>query len=271
MLHRKIKIQHENETGALITYILDNYPEIDANRKRPMVIICPGGGFGKITNKDAEPVAIRLNTLGFHACVLKYSIKPAVFPTQLCQLAKAVGIIRDHADEWNVAADKIIVMGFSAGGHLAACLGVFWNKGVLAEKVAYSKEQIKPNGMVLGYPVITSGEYSHRGSFQTLLGDRHQEEELLDLLSLEKQVTKDTPPTFLWHTYTDAVVPVENSFLFAKALRENHVSLEMHIYPRGPHALSLGTEETMNKENESTLQPAVANWIEMAGRWIKEI
>lgn len=269
MLHEKIEIKHEQDTAALYTYILDNPPEIDANRKRPMIIICPGGGYQFTSEREAEPVAIRLNGMGFHTCFLKYSVKPAVFPTALIQLAKAVGKVRDHADEWNVDTNKIIVLGFSAGGHLAASLGVFWDKEFLAELLDYSKEQITPNGLVLCYPVITSGPHAHRGSFQSLLGDKCQIEERLDQVSLEKQVTAKTPPTFLWHTYTDIAVPVENSFMFAEALLKHKVPLEMHIYPNGVHGLSLGTEETKRADNELHLQPEVANWIEMAGRWIK--
>ncbi|MEH7013104.1 alpha/beta hydrolase [Neobacillus niacini] len=269
MLHEKIEINYEQDTGTLYTYILDNSPEIDSNRKRPMIVICPGGGYQFTSEREAEPVAIRLNGMGFHACVLNYSVKPAVFPSALCQLATVIGMLRERAEEWNVDTNKIIVLGFSAGGHLAASLGVFWDKEFLAEKLKYSKEQLTPNGLVLCYPVITSGPNAHRGSFQALLGDKCQEDEHLDLISLEKQVTANTPPTFLWHTFADISVPVENSFMFAGALLKNKVPLEMHIYPNGIHGLSLGTDETAKVDNELHLQPDVANWIEMAGRWIK--
>ncbi|MEH6994674.1 alpha/beta hydrolase [Neobacillus drentensis] len=192
MLHEKIEIKHEQDTATLYTYILDNFQEIDSNRKRPMIVICPGGGYQFTSEREAEPVAIRLNGMGFHACVLKYSVKPAVFPSALCQLAKTIGKIRDQAEEWNVDTNKIIVLGFSAGGHLAASLGVFWDKEFLTEKLEYSKEQIVPNGLVLCYPVITSGPNAHSGSFQALLGDKCQNDEHLDMVSLEKQVTANT-------------------------------------------------------------------------------
>ncbi|WHY02877.1 alpha/beta hydrolase [Neobacillus sp. DY30] len=269
MLHEKIEITHEQDTATLYTYILDNSPDIDANRKRPMIVICPGGGYRFTSDREAEPVAIRLNGMGFHTCILRYSVKPSVFPTALCQLAKAVCKVRDHAEEWNVDTNKIIVLGFSAGGHLAASLGVFWDKEFLTNKLELSKEQITPNGLVLCYPVITSGQNAHRGSFEALLGEKCKDDEYLNLVSLEKQVTANTPPTFLWHTFTDIAVPVENSFTFAEALLNNKVSLEMHIYPNGVHGLSLGTEETKRVDNEMHIQPEVVNWIEMAGRWIK--
>lgn len=269
MLHEKLEIKHEQNTATLYTYILDNSPEIDPNRKRPMIVICPGGGYQFTSEREAEPVAIRLNGMGFHSCVLKYSVQPAVFPSALCQLAKAVGKVRDHADEWNVDTNKIIVLGFSAGGHLAASLGVFWDKEFLTDKLEYSKEKITPNGLVLCYPVITSGKNAHRGSFEALLGEKCQDEENLNLVSLEKQVTANTPPTFLWHTFTDIAVPVENSFMFAEALLKNKIPVEMHIYPNGVHGLSLGTEETKRVDNDMHIQTEVTNWIEMAARWIK--
>jgi acetyl esterase/lipase len=268
MLHEKIEIKHEQESATLFTYILDNSPQIDPDRKRPLVVICPGGGYEYTSDREAEPIAIRLNGMGLHACILRYSVKPAVFPSALCQLANAIGLVREHAVEWNVDPNKVIVMGFSAGGHLAASLGVFWNNEIVTERITYTKEQIKPNGMILSYPVITSGPFAHRGSFDALLGEGHEDEKLLNLVSLENHVSIDTPPTFLWHTTTDEAVPVENSFLFGEAILKSKGSLEMHIYPKGVHGLALGTEETKSTVNQFRVLPEVANWIEMAGRWI---
>ncbi|MFS0863828.1 alpha/beta hydrolase [Fredinandcohnia sp. 179-A 10B2 NHS] len=271
MIHKTIDISHAGENATLTTYILNNSPQIDPNRKRPIVIICPGGGYQFTSDREAEPIAIQMNAMGFHACVLWYSVAPAVFPTALCQLASAIGQVREHAEEWNVDTTKIVVLGFSAGGHLAASIGVFWNKEFLTDLLPFSSEQIKPNGIVLCYPVISSGEYAHQGSFKALAGDKYGDRELLELLSLEKQVSQETPPTFLWHTATDLAVPVQNSTLFADALLKNNVSMEMHIYPRGAHGLSLGTEETKGLNNEASIQTDVVNWIDMVGRWINNI
>lgn len=268
MIHEKIELFHENEKADLYTYILDNSPGIDPNRKRPMVVICPGGGYKHTSDREAEPVAIQLLSQGFHASILRYSVEPATFPTSLCQLASAIGLIRENAENWNVDPNKIIVLGFSAGGHLTASLGVFWNKEFLTEQLSYTSDQIKPNGLILSYPVISSGQHAHSGSFQSLLGDQH-DEKLLELVSLEKQVSSETPPTFLWHTVTDASVPVENSILFAQALLQHKVAMEMHIYPEGVHGLSLGTEETQSIGKTTHIQPEVENWIEMTGRWVK--
>ncbi|WML43952.1 alpha/beta hydrolase [Neobacillus sp. PS3-40] len=269
MIHEIIDIRTEHSNAKLYTYILNNSPDIDSSRKRPTIIICPGGGYEFTSDREAEPIAIRMNAMGFNACVLRYSVRPAVFPTSLEELSMAVALIRKNAEQWHVDKNKVIAAGFSAGGHLAASLGVFWNKSFLAEALGISNEEIKPNGILLSYPVITSGTHAHKGSFAALLGDKY--DALLDEVSLEKQVTDQTPPTFLWHTHTDTTVPVENSFMFAEALMKNKVSLEMHIYPKGVHGLSLGIEETKKRDNELTLQPEVANWIEMAGVWIRNL
>jgi acetyl esterase/lipase len=266
MIHEVIDIVTENSTAKLYTYFLSYSPQMASGRKRPTVIICPGGGYEFTSDREAEPIAIKLNAMGIHACVLRYSVSPAVFPASLLELAAAVALVRKNAEEWNVDQDRIIAAGFSAGGHLAASLGVFWNESFLSEKLGVANEAIKPNGLLLSYPVITSGEYAHRGSFNALLGKGG--EEMLERVSLEKHVTEHTPPTFLWHTFTDEPVPVENSFLFANALLKKKISLEMHIYPQGAHGLSLGTEETRSPHNERSVQLEVANWIEMAGRWI---
>jgi len=118
-----------------------------------------------VSDREAEPIAIQMNAMGFHACVLRYSIHPAKFPTALTQLAKAVAYVRSHAKEWNVNSDKIVVTGFSAGGHLVASLGTLWQEQFLADIMQEPKENYKPDGLILSYPVITSGEYAHRDSF----------------------------------------------------------------------------------------------------------
>lgn len=269
MINKVIEIQTEQGNATLTTYILDNTPEIDENRTRPMVIICPGGGYHYVSDREAEPVAIQMVAMGIHACILRYSVFPAKFPTAITQLAKAVAYVREHAKEWNIKSDKILVAGFSAGGHLAASLGTLWNEKFLEDIMMMPKENYRPNGLILSYPVITSGEYAHRGSFEGLLQDSY--EEMVEQMSLEKRVTQFTPPTFLWHTFEDTVVPVENSLFFAQALNENKIPFELHIYPRGWHGLSLVNEETESKHTRESLPTECQNWITMAGAWVKKL
>ena len=176
-------------------------------------------------------------------------------------------MLRERADEWLIDENKIVIMGFSAGGHLAASYSCFWNKDFLSDALDCDKNLLKPNGLVLSYPVITSGEYAHRGSFLRLLGDKY--DELVEEMSLENQVTDDNPPTFLWHTVTDNAVPVENSLLFTKALKDGNISVELHLYSEGCHGLSLANEFTA--VNDSQIIPSCQSWVELAHQWMKKI
>jgi acetyl esterase/lipase len=269
MLHQKIEINVEQNIATLSTYLLENSQEIDKNRTRPLVIICPGGGYRFVSDREAEPVAIQLNAMGFHTCILRYTVFPAKFPIALTQLANAVVYVRQHAKEWNVNSDKIIIAGFSAGGHLAASMGTLWHEKFLEDIMEMPKENYQPNGMILSYPVITSGQYAHRDSIQALLQDRY--DELVDKMSLEKQVTEFTPPAFIWHTFEDNVVPIENALLFTQAMNEKKIPFELHVYPKGGHGLSLATEETRSIYDKGPLQSECQNWITMAGTWIRNL
>ena len=182
-----VKVKDTEEIGKLYTYFLDNSQEIDPNRVRPVIVICPGGGYGMVSDREAEPIAMRFLGAGYHAVILRYSVAPAAhYPTALRQLAWTVAYLREHAAEYHIDPNKVVVAGFSAGGHLAASYGVFWKKKTfLAEELGVDAEQLRPNGLLLSYPVITSGPKAHRGSFTKLLGDRY--DELVDEMSLENQ------------------------------------------------------------------------------------
>lgn len=250
---------------TLTTYLIDT-PEGLLVKKRPMVIICPGGGYNHLSVREGEFLALQFAAMGFHAAVMRYSVSPAVYPTQLTELAKAVALIRKNAKEWCVKEDGIFIQGSSAGGHLAASYGCFWKKEMLSAAAGVDSEMLRPNGLILSYPVITSGKYAHKGSFEMLLGKRHAV--LLEEMSLEKQVNADTPRTFLWHTFGDQTVPVENSMLFAWALKEQGIPFESHIYPKGCHGLGLGNELTCS-EGGKEIQPEVNTWISLAESFIK--
>jgi acetyl esterase/lipase len=269
MLYETINIEVNQCVGTLTTYILDNSVEIDQDRTRPLVIVCPGGGYRFVSDREAEPIAVQLNAMGFHAAILRYTVYPAMFPIAITQLAKAVACVRENAAKWHVQSDKIIVAGFSAGGHLAASLGTLWNEAFLEEMMQMPKENYRPNGLILSYPVITSGEFAHRDSFVALLQERY--DELIHSMSLENLVTENTPPAFLWHTFEDGLVPVENSLFFAKSLNAKKIPFELHVYPKGGHGLSLATEETRSMYDKGPLQSECQNWITMAGNWIRNL
>lgn len=200
---------------------------------RPLVLICPGGGYEFTFDRKAEAIAVQYIARGFHACVLRYSVVPAKFPQSLYELAWSIAYLRKHAAEYGIKPDKIIVAGFSAGGHLAASLGVFWDKDWLAKETELSAEQMKPNGLLLSYPVIASGKYAYRSSIENLM--RKKSKELEELLSLEHQVGKQVPPVFIWHTLTDRSIPIQNTLMFTEELVRNQVSVEVHIFPKGSH------------------------------------
>lgn len=264
----EIKVKGSLPETRLITYIQDHYQEINIE-SRPLVLVCPGGAYAYTSAREGEAFAMQFLAMGYHAAVLKYSCAPAVFPTSLTELASAMVLIRQNAEEWHVDPDKIIVLGCSAGGHLAASLGTLWDEDFLAEELGLEKSDhrlLRPDGLILCYPVITSGEFAHRGSFENLLGDR--EKELGQQLSLETRVSEKVPPVFIWHTYTDNAVPVENSLLFVSALRKFGVSTEFHMYPCGSHGLGLANRLTQAADG-SAVQEECTSWIPLVHTWME--
>ncbi len=267
--YKKIGVDNGGFQPTMTLYLPENSKEIDINRKRPTVVICPGGGYGMTSDREAEPIALKFLSEDCNTVVVRYSVAPARFPTQLLELAFAVAKVRENAEEWNVDVDKIFVMGFSAGGHLAASYSTLWNKDFIKEYFGFENGEHKPNGMILCYPVITSGEKAHRGSFDNLLGEKKDDPAMLELVSAEKQVNEDTPPAFIWHTFEDEVVPVENSLLMASALAEKKITSELHIFPHGWHGLSL-CNDTVYGEYTGFF-PETRCWVDMAVRWLKNL
>ena len=269
MIYKTLPIQVENYEATLTVYALDNFEEFSSNRIRPTIVICPGGGYHFTSKREGEAIAIQMNAAGIQAFVLEYSCAPAEYPIALLQLGKAIKTIREHANEWHVDTNRIVVAGFSAGGHLAAHFSENWAKDWVSERLQTTKEWIRPNGCLLSYPVITAGEYAHRGSMINLLGNQYSDE-MLEVVSLEKHINQDMPPVFLWHTFTDETVPLENSLLFVQALRKKNISTEFHLYPSGTHGLSLATKETDAGAGYS-LSPICEGWIHLATDWIHRL
>lgn len=272
MIHETYPIQVEGSLpdARLITYLQDGSDSM-AIKTRPLVLICPGGGYGYTSDREAEPIALAFLAMGYHAAVLRYSCAPAKYPTALLELAASILMIRENASKWQVDPDKIIVEGCSAGGHLAACLGMFWDEDFLAEAMGLGTGEhklLQPNGMILCYPVITSGEFAHRGSFQNLLGDR--EAELSAKLSLENQVSEKTPQAFIWGTFADQSVPMENSLLLVSAMRRAGIPVEYHLYPKGGHGLALATHLTETSDGRH-VQEECAIWVELAKNWMEHL
>ena len=272
MIHKKIEIKARGmeAVGNLYTYFLDSSFEMRPNEKRPVILMCPGGGYEMTSDREAEPMAMQFLAMGYHVAVLRYSVCPVRYPAALLQVAESVLYLKEHADEYHIDPEKIVVQGCSAGGHLAANYGIAWNSPFLTKLMGLENdsERLRVAGLLLCYPVITSGEKAHEESFRNLLGEQYEEKK--EELSLENQVTPDTPPTFLWHTATDETVPVENSLYFFQACLQQGVSAELHIYPVGGHGLSLANEETC-RANGIGVQKECQSWIGLAQTWLEEI
>ncbi|MGC4020071.1 MAG: alpha/beta hydrolase [Muricomes sp.] len=264
-----VRVEGSAPDTKFYAYILDNVKGDLHREARPMVILCPGGGYEKTSDREAEPIAMKLLARGYHVGILRYSVAPARFPTALLELAEVMKLVHEKQEEWQVDAGRIFVQGSSAGGHLAASLGVFWNKPFLYEMAQTIPEILRPRGLILSYPVITSdSEYINEQSFQNLLGNQYDAEK--EKVSIEKLVTSDMPPCFIWHTFTDETVPVENALLLTGALKKAGVSAELHIYPEGEHGLALG-DETTARADGSKICRTVQSWTDLLQVWLKSM
>ncbi|MBU3875567.1 alpha/beta hydrolase [Faecalicatena sp. AGMB00832] len=263
-----IKTEQSAPYARFHAYILDSSKQYQPDRIRPMIILCPGGGYEMTSDREAEPIAMRLLSMGYHVGILRYSVAPARFPTALLELAEVMKLVHENHEKWHVDWNQIFIQGSSAGGHLAASFGVFWNQPFLYEAAGTTPDILKPAGLILSYPVITSKKkYMHKSSFQCLLGSDYKEKK--KELSIERLVTSDMPPCFIWHTFTDPTVPVENSLLLAEALKKAGVSTELHIYPTGGHGFSLADETTSNPDGSSICEP-IQSWMKLLEVWLKQ-
>ena len=207
------------------------------------MVICPGGGYGGLAPHEGQGYAEWLAKSGVAGFVLKYRLGSGGYhhPAMLNDAARAIRMVRSRAAEWKVDPARIGVMGSSAGGHLASTILTHFDAGQADAADPIDRVSSRPDLGILCYPVITMGEFTHGGSKNNLLG-KDPSQELVDLLSNEKQVTPQTPPTFIFHTYADPGVPVENALLFAEALRKNKVPFDLHIYEKGGHGMGLGPQ-----------------------------
>jgi acetyl esterase/lipase len=208
------------------------------------VVICPGGGYGMLANHEGEHYARFLAENGIAGFVLKYRLGSDGYrhPAMLQDAARAVRIVRARAAEWNLDPKRIGIMGSSAGGHLASTLVTHFDAGTPASADPIERVSSRPDLGILCYAVITMGEFTHQGSKTNLLG-KDPTPEMIRFLSNELQVTPKTPPCFIWHTWEDTAVPVENSLQFTDALRKAGVPFDLHIYQKGEHGIGLGSGE----------------------------
>ena len=247
-----------------LTLYLPHGHDAQPQTQRPgLVIVLPGGGYHFKAAHEGEPIARRLNDAGIPAAVVQYRVAPYRHPTPSDDARRAIRLARHHAQEWGIDPTHIAILGFSAGGHCAATTATIQQPHCPYRLDDADTLPSRPDALILCYPVITSGKYAHRGSFDTLLGDRRNDKKLLREVSLEYAVTKKTVPAFIWHTRADKTVPVINSILFAEALSKKNIPYELHIYPDGWHGMTL-CREFLDTENEY-----IGDWVRSCEHWMK--
>ncbi len=271
MTSEKIYLYEDRRDVYLETFICDNSHEY-ARPTRPFMLVCPGGGYGACSAREAEPIARRYMGNGFNTAVLYYTVKPNIestideksgLPMATLEVARAISIIRDNAEKWHTAPDKIAVCGFSAGGHLAGSCGVYWDDERIQK--AIGKTNNNPNAMVLAYPVVTAMGPTHILSFNNLTSIMDLTEEDKKAWSLELNVKPTCPPTFIVHAIDDKVVPVNNALCLADALHKNGVEFELHVLPIGSHGFSLCENEVYPEDVNY-----VSRWIDWSVLWLKK-
>ncbi len=224
-----------NDIPTLTPYLPD-----PAQATGAAMVICPGGGYAHLAPHEGNDYALWLNQHGVTCFVLKYRLGSNGYrhPAMLQDAARAMRLVRSRAADWKIDPKRVGIMGSSAGGHLASTLMTHFDSGNTNATDPVERQSSRPDLGILCYPVITMGEYTHKGSRNNLLGT-HPSPELVRLLSNELQVTTNTPPCFIWTTFEDKTVPMENTLLFAEALRKNHVPFDLHVYQKGGHGMGL--------------------------------
>ena len=295
-----IKLYENREDVTLTTYVLPDSPDTLDGKKRPAILICPGGGYMSCSDKEGEPIALKFASMGYHTFVLRYSTysegkqegfpdlskqievkNMCLYPTQMREIGKAMLIIREHADEWLVDENRIALCGFSAGAHNAAMYATNWQTDTIAEYFHEDKEKFRPAAAILCY---TLSDYIFmrdnaknerplnvaffKASNTAFLGSSEPSEEMLDMVSPARHVTENTPPTYLWATATDELVPVQHSIRMAHALADQKIPFELHIFEEGPHGLALATPATAVAKTQ--LYPDAAKWADLAGCWLEK-
>ncbi len=283
-------------SGAYFTaYLLEDSKELLPGKKRPVMVIAPGGGYLFTSDREAEPIAMKFLSLGFHAVVLRYTTGDkegtvtGICKLALKELAYTVRCLRQNSDQWYIDKNKIAVCGFSAGAHLASSLGVHWHEKELSASLPVkqaSAEEIKPNALILGYGLldyqvmkeIAMKEADNealkdklaymRTVNRAMTGTEELSEDVIKEFSPSFWVSEKTPPAFLWHTAKDNLVFSENSLRFALALAKHKVPYELHVFQDGGHGLALANDVTANSADQINEDCEI--WFELAAKWLKK-
>jgi len=274
----------EGLSNAVLTaYIQDSFIDAKPIIHRPAVVICPGGAFIGITEKEAEPVALRFLSAGYQAFVLRYSIGAGMarFPAPFMDAAKAMMIVRENADRWSINPDQISICGFSAGGQVAAFLAATWHEDYLAKVLHADNHLFKPNALVLGYPLLDLHQLETKSMerslemqpllemlFSAVYGTASPSVALVNEWNCMKRITSHMPSTFLWMTSEDDIADAETGLDFIKALLKNNIPYEFHVFEKGRHGLSLGNQSVGYSEADMKGCGSVHKWVDLALDWL---
>ena len=266
MIYERISLDPGNENVFLDTYAIKD----ERVSPRDAMLVIPGGAYhGVCADREGECVSLAFVANGVNAFMLKYAVgEDVVFPTQLLNAAKAIVHIKENAEKYHINPNRIFVVGFSAGGHLT---GTVLTLHKLAEKeLGLEENYLKPRGAIFSYPVITAYGHTHEGSFRNLLKKPLSEytEDEKKLLSIEKNITAETSPAFIWHSSEDMGVPIDGSLKLAQAYYDVGTPVELHIYPYGPHGMALAKEHT-SSTNPNMIQPKAEKWLDEALKWMQ--
>ena len=269
MRHERIYINANDDRIYVDTYLADD------KSPKPAMLVIPGGGYIGVSHfLEGEPIALEFFGRGYNAFVLNYGVKSEcdVFPKQLLDAGRAMIYIREHAAELGVIADKVYAIGFSAGGHLCGSLATMFAYPEVTSEFGDKARMIRPDAVVLSYPVTVALEHAHKGSFTNLFATPYDkiDGESLRRVSLDLAVTEDSSPMFIWHTVEDKTVPPQGSMMLAAALRAKGVPFMLNMYPYGPHAVGIAREHAVFGAPER-IRPLAAVWPERADQWIKSL
>lgn len=254
----------ENAVGYLNTYV----PRVMKDMKpklRPAMLVIAGGGYAYVSERESEVVAVKYAVSGYSAFTLDYSVG-VPFPTPLIEACMAVAYIRQNAAKYNLDPEHVAATGFSAGGHLTAMLGNIWNEREVRDVLGDVADSSRPDAIVLGYPVISTSLPTRGNSCKTITGGKA---ELLQRLSVDRRVTGNSVPAFVWHVYEDDCVDVAHSLALAQAYRQNNVPFSLHVFEKGWHGVSVCSDETENDHSVVERLTHVARWFDMSLDWLR--
>ncbi len=294
-----IYLYEDRKDVTLTAYLLEDSPEIAMSGKRPAVIINPGGAYVILSDREAEPIAMRFAAMGFQTFVLRYSVmnsgnnkwpedvsklpevkEEVLYPAPVLELGKAVLLVKEHAEQWSVDTEKVGICGFSAGGHNAAMYASVWFSDLLTENLHTTEEMLKPAFCIAGYPFIDwELQYnlemdeiirnSYKWMYIDYFGTPDPSVEKMRTCSPNYLISEKTVPTFIWNTSTDKSVDPRHSLHLMEAMIAKNIPCEYHMFGEGPHGLALADEST--KQNENDINDVVAKWIPLAEKWVRKI